>query len=43
MDDKELLDFVEQRMFNVMFEGCLTGIPYDVGGWADTLLKENNT
>jgi hypothetical protein len=37
MDDKELLDFVEQRMFNVMLEGCLMndhlGMPYDVGVW----------
>jgi hypothetical protein len=38
MDDKELLDFVEQRMFNVMLEGCLLadhlGPPTDTGAWS---------
>jgi hypothetical protein len=37
MDDKELLEFVEQRMFYVMLEGCLMndhlGVSYDVGVW----------
>ncbi len=38
MTDKELLDFVNQRMFNVMLEGCLMddhlGTSHDIGVWS---------
>jgi hypothetical protein len=38
MNDEELLDFVEQRMFDVMLEGCLMNdhlsTSYGVGVWA---------
>lgn len=42
MTDKELLDFVEQRMFAMMLEGCRmndhldkpNGTPADIGAWS---------
>jgi hypothetical protein len=42
MDDKELLDFVEQMLFSVMLSGCSTldhlgYTDYAPGTWAVTL------
>jgi hypothetical protein len=38
MDDKELLDFVERRIFQGMLEGCLMddhlGTSHDIGVWS---------
>jgi hypothetical protein len=38
MTDEGLLDFVEQRMFERMLEGCAMcdhlGVSYDVGVWS---------
>lgn len=39
MDDKELLDYVEQMMFHAMFEGCcvMSNIGYtdfEAGSWS---------
>lgn len=38
MTDKELLDFVEQRLFERMLEGCAMcdhlGSPYELGVWS---------
>jgi hypothetical protein len=38
MNDKELLDFVEQRLFERMLEGCEMcdhlGSPYELGVWS---------